>query len=83
MPADSPLIALPLVLPLFAVGVLLCLRKAGEATRHALNILTCAGDAGGGRLLYARVSEKACWCCARVPGRRPSASRWWRICCPR
>jgi multicomponent Na+:H+ antiporter subunit D len=42
MPADPPLIALPLVLPLFAVGLLLCLRRAGEAVRHGINIATCA-----------------------------------------
>jgi multicomponent Na+:H+ antiporter subunit D len=41
MPADTQLIALPIVLPLLAVGVMLCLRRTGEATRHALNILTC------------------------------------------
>jgi len=57
MPADSPLIALPLVLPIFAVGVLLCLLKAGEATRHALNILTCAGMLVAAGFLYAQVSE--------------------------
>ncbi len=57
MPADSPLIALPLVLPIFAVGVLLCLRKAGEATRHALNILTCTAMLVVSVFLYAQVSE--------------------------
>ncbi len=57
MPADSPLIALPLVLPIFAVGVLLCLRKAGEATRHALNILTCTGLLVAAVFLFAKVSE--------------------------
>jgi len=57
MPADSPLIALPLVLPIFAVGVLLCLLKAGEATRHVLNILTCTAMLVAAVLLYAKVSE--------------------------
>lgn len=57
MPADSPLIALPLILPIFAVGMLLCLRRAGEATRHALNILNCAGLLVVALLLFSRVSE--------------------------
>lgn len=57
MPADSPLIALPLVLPIFTVGVLLCLLKAGEATRHALNILTCTGMLVAAVFLYVQVSE--------------------------
>jgi hypothetical protein len=29
MSADSPLLALPLVLPILAVGMLLCLRQGG------------------------------------------------------
>lgn len=44
MPFDSPLIALPIVLPLFAVAVLLCLRRAGEPARHAVNIASCAAQ---------------------------------------
>ncbi len=56
MPADSPLLALPLVLPIFAVGVLLCLRRAGEAARHGLNILTCAAMVAVAVGLVARVS---------------------------
>lgn len=58
MPADSPLIALPLVLPVFAVGVLLCLRRAGEATRHGLNILTCAAMVAVAAVLMVRVSAE-------------------------
>jgi multicomponent Na+:H+ antiporter subunit D len=57
MPSDSPLLALPLVLPFFAVGVLLCLRKAGEATRHALSILTCTAMVVVAGVLLARVSS--------------------------
>jgi multicomponent Na+:H+ antiporter subunit D len=57
MPADSQIIALPLFLPIFAVGVLLCLRKATEATRHALNILTCVALLAVAGVLFARVSE--------------------------
>jgi multicomponent Na+:H+ antiporter subunit D len=41
MTSDPPLIALPLILPFFAVGLLLCMRKAGEAARHAVNITVC------------------------------------------
>lgn len=55
MPADSPLIALPLVLPLFAAAILLCLRRAGEATRHALNILTCAASLAAACMLLTKV----------------------------
>jgi multicomponent Na+:H+ antiporter subunit D len=43
MPADPPLIALPLILPFFAVGVLLCLRGVSERVRHGINIATCGG----------------------------------------
>jgi multicomponent Na+:H+ antiporter subunit D len=58
MPSDSPLLALPLVLPFFAVGVLLCLRKAGEATRHALSILTCTAMVVVAGVLLSRVSSE-------------------------
>lgn len=57
MPADSPLIALPLVLPIFAVGVLLCLRKAGEGLRHGVNIGTCAVLLGVACQLMFKVSD--------------------------
>ena len=67
MPADAQLIALPIVLPMLAVGVMLCLRRAGEATRHALNILTCVAllvvagavcaRAAGGEILVLRVGS--------------------------
>ncbi len=55
MPADSPLIALPLVLPIFAVGILLCLRRASEAVRHGVNIANCGVLLGVACLLMARV----------------------------
>lgn len=58
MSADSPLIALPLVLPLFATGVLLCLRRAGEATRHAVSILTCTAVLAVACMLLGRVSAE-------------------------
>ena len=57
MPADSPWLALPLVLPLAAVGLLLCLRRAGEGTRHAVNIVTCAAMTAAAGVLLALVSE--------------------------
>jgi multicomponent Na+:H+ antiporter subunit D len=43
MSPESPLLALPLALPFFAVGMLLCMRKAGEAARHGVNIASCLG----------------------------------------
>lgn len=43
MPADPPLIALPLILPLLTAGVLLCLRHVNEKIRHGINIASCAG----------------------------------------
>ena len=55
MPADSPLLALPLVLPLLAVGLLLCLRSAGESARHVLNITTCAAQFAVAIALMVRV----------------------------
>jgi multicomponent Na+:H+ antiporter subunit D len=42
MTADTQLLALPIALPLLAVGLLLCLRKVGESVRHAINITVCA-----------------------------------------
>jgi multicomponent Na+:H+ antiporter subunit D len=41
MTPDSQLIALPIALPLLAVGVMLCLRKAQETVRHVINIGVC------------------------------------------
>ncbi|MEX1116880.1 MAG: proton-conducting transporter membrane subunit [Akkermansiaceae bacterium] len=57
MTVDSPLIALPLALPILAVGILLCMRRAGEAARHTLNILTCTALLVVAGVLFARVSE--------------------------
>jgi multicomponent Na+:H+ antiporter subunit D len=57
MPADSPLIALPLVLPILAVGILLCMRRAGEKARHVVNILTCAVMLVVAGMLFERVEE--------------------------
>jgi multicomponent Na+:H+ antiporter subunit D len=57
MSADSPLVALPLVLPILAVGILLCMRRAGEGARHTVNILTCAALLGVAGVLFARVEE--------------------------
>ena len=42
MISDPPLLALPLAVPLLAAALLLCLRRAGEAARHAVNIAACA-----------------------------------------
>src|SRR5690554_4528318 len=56
---DSFLPALPLILPLLAVGALLCLRGGiGEGWRHALNIASCAAMTGVAFVLMARVSEQ-------------------------
>ncbi len=41
MTADTQLLALPIALPLLAVGVLLCLRKTGETLRQVINIGVC------------------------------------------
>lgn len=57
MPADSPLLALPLVLPILAAGILLCLRRTGETARHAVNILTCAAMLAAAGVLFTRVYE--------------------------
>ncbi len=58
MPADSPFTVLPLVLPLFAAAVLLCMRHAGEPTRHALNILTCAASLAAACMLLTKVRSE-------------------------
>ncbi len=58
MPADPPLIALPLILPFFAVGLLLCMRKAGEAARHVVNITGCLALLVVAVLIAARVSAE-------------------------
>ncbi len=57
MPTDSPWLALPLILPIAAIGVLLCLIRAGENLRHAINILTCAAMTLGAAVLFSEVSE--------------------------
>jgi multicomponent Na+:H+ antiporter subunit D len=56
MPADSPWLALPLILPLFATGLLLLLRRAHENVRHAINITTCAAMLVSSFVLFAKVS---------------------------
>ena len=53
---DFQPIALPIALPLLAVGLLLCLRRAGEPVRHAINILSCVAQAAVAVILYLRVS---------------------------
>jgi multicomponent Na+:H+ antiporter subunit D len=58
MPADPPLIALPLILPFFTVGLLLCMRKAGEAARHVVNITGCLALLVVAVLIAARVSAE-------------------------
>jgi multicomponent Na+:H+ antiporter subunit D len=57
MPADPPLIALPLVLPLLTAGILLCLRHAHENLRHGVNIASCAGLLAVAVMIVARVSD--------------------------
>jgi multicomponent Na+:H+ antiporter subunit D len=42
MTADTQLIALPIVLPMLAVALLLCMRKTHEAVRHVINIGVCS-----------------------------------------
>lgn len=52
----SILPALPMVLPLFAGGVLLCLRGISEKWRHATNVTTCAAMTVVAGLLLWQVS---------------------------
>jgi multicomponent Na+:H+ antiporter subunit D len=55
---ETVLPVLPLILPLFAVGVLLCMRGSiAESWRHALNIASCTGMTITAALLVARVSD--------------------------
>jgi len=56
MPIDSPWLALPLILPLFATGVLLLLRRANENVRHGVNLVTCAAMVGAALMLFNEVS---------------------------
>jgi multicomponent Na+:H+ antiporter subunit D len=56
MPTDSPLLALPLVLPLLGAAVLLCLPKARETVRHIVTISICFSLLGVSCLLFSRVS---------------------------
>jgi multicomponent Na+:H+ antiporter subunit D len=57
MPVDSPWIALPLILPLLATGVLLCLRRVGEGVRMGIAVVTCAAMTAGALVLFSMVSE--------------------------
>lgn len=57
MPADPPLVALPLVLPLLAAGVLVCLRGAGERVRHGIGIASCAGQLVAALFILRRALE--------------------------
>jgi len=58
MPDPSMLLALPLILPLFTVGVLMCLRgRIHEGWRHGLNVLSCLGMTITALFLFASVSE--------------------------
>jgi len=56
MPVDSPWLALPLILPLFATGLLLLLRRADESVRHGVNLVTCAAMVGAALVLFSQVS---------------------------
>ena len=56
MPIDSPWLALPLILPLAAISVLLCLHRAGESWRHVINVSTCAAMTAGAAVLFSEVS---------------------------
>ncbi len=56
MPADSSLIAFPIILPLAAVGILLCLRNAREGVRLGITIATCAAMTAAAGILFAKVS---------------------------
>ncbi|MBX3741547.1 MAG: hypothetical protein KF712_11185 [Akkermansiaceae bacterium] len=58
MPPSSLLLALPLILPLLASGVLLCVRNLPESRRHAASILTCLLIVISAALLLARVSAE-------------------------
>lgn len=55
---SSSLLALPLILPLLAGGILLCLRKMSENGRHAINVLTCFLMVVVAALLLARVTAE-------------------------
>lgn len=57
MPADPPLIALPLILPLLTVGILLCLRRATESTRHGISIASCAAVLAVAVMMVFRISD--------------------------
>jgi multicomponent Na+:H+ antiporter subunit D len=57
MPVDPPLLALPLILPLLTVGLLLCLRRAGENLRHGINIASCVAALAVAVAIVARVSD--------------------------
>ncbi len=54
---DSFWLAMPLILPLAALGLLICLRGAAENTRHAINIATCAVMTAAAAMLFAEVSR--------------------------
>jgi multicomponent Na+:H+ antiporter subunit D len=56
MPVDTPWLALPLILPLLATGILLCLRNASEAVKLGITIATCAAMTVGAAVLFSMVS---------------------------
>ncbi|HSP42951.1 MAG TPA: hypothetical protein VLO11_08775, partial [Luteolibacter sp.] len=55
---DFQPIALPIALPLLAVAVLMCMRRAGETARHAINIVSCAAQLAAAVAIQARVSAE-------------------------
>jgi multicomponent Na+:H+ antiporter subunit D len=57
MPADSPWLAFPLVLPLLATAVLLCLRGMTEKTRLLITLATCAALLVVALVLFSKVAE--------------------------
>ncbi|MFK7850879.1 MAG: proton-conducting transporter membrane subunit [Akkermansiaceae bacterium] len=57
MPFESPLLALPIALPLAAIAVLLCFRGFSEATRLAITVVTCTGMLIGAGMLVAATME--------------------------
>jgi len=56
MPVDSPWLVLPLIVPLLAIGILLCLRGVNESVRHAVNVLACTAMVVGAAVLLTLVS---------------------------
>lgn len=56
MPVDSPWLALPLILPLFAIGLLLCFRRFSERVRLWVTVITCGAMVAVACVLFAKVS---------------------------